>query len=78
MESLQLKLKFYEDNYKKIKLELIEYKSRYLMVPVLKQIVNYSLSKKKSSSLPDSTSAVTLKEAVNIQIILVLFTFKSK
>ena len=36
MESLQLKLKFYEDNYKSLKLELIEYKSKYEMIPVLK------------------------------------------
>lgn len=70
---LNTKIKYYEENFIKAKLEMIQYKSKYNMNSVFKQI-NQLGDKRYRKQIGGDTSAkvMTLKKAVYIYSNIVL------
>ncbi len=66
MEMMGSKIKYYEDNYTKCQLEMIEYKARYQMGAVLKEINELGDKKFRNKNGSDPAKVMTLKKAVII------------
>ena len=73
MEVMGSKIKYYEDNYTKCHLEMVEYRAKYQMAAVFKEINELGDKKFRNKNGAEIAKVMSLKKAVPF----LLFSFKS-
>lgn len=68
MEILSSKLKYYEDNFNRANLEMIEYRAKYQMNAVFKEINELGDKRFRNKSGTEMAKVMTLKKAVLISL----------